>query len=291
MKLEGRSIALVLLCVALFAGAHLMRMSLVHMQGAASVSPRFAYVPDGEYLKVALLGYRRVGADLLWLQAVQAMGERKVSVEAGRWIYRILDVVTTLDPSFVRAYEAGGVALCTLVVLPEESNRLLEKGFRHNPESWVLPFLLGFNYYYELHDDAKAAEYFEAAAKLPGAPGYLPGLTAHLFISGQEPGRAVEFLSRMYDEATDENLKMFLAGRLEEAIVERDLRGLEAAVEAFRRAYGNSLQHLEDLVRVGMLRELPKEPSGVPYQFDPLLQRVYSNSFKRFELHGFRRRS
>ena len=72
------------------------------------------------------LGYRELAADLLWLQAIQMMGERKLSEEAGRWLYQALDRITTIDPKFVRAYEAGSHALCTLVVLPEQSNRLLE---------------------------------------------------------------------------------------------------------------------------------------------------------------------
>ena len=62
------------------------------------------------------------------------MGEHKVSDAAGRWLYRAFDIITTLDPKFVRVYEAGGLALTTLVVLPEESNQLLMKGIERNPD-------------------------------------------------------------------------------------------------------------------------------------------------------------
>ena len=113
-------------------------------------------------------------------------------IEGGRkqitaWLYRALDIITTLDPKFVRAYEAGGLALTTLVVLPDESNRLMMKGMEHNPTEWKLPFLIGINYYYELYDDAKADEYMSRASRLPGAPSALATLAANLYVSGHSP--------------------------------------------------------------------------------------------------------
>lgn len=290
MTLAAKHFTLAILCVALFAGAHLIHLQLNRVKDTHNPSQRFAYLPDGEYLKLGLLGYQRVGADLLWLQVIQAMGERTVSVEAGRWIYRALDVLTTLDPTFVRAYEVGGVALCTLVVLPEESNRLLEKGIRHNPESWMLHFLLGFNYYYEMHDDVRAAEYLGKASQLPGAPDYLPGLTARLFLSGKEPQRAVEFLSLLYQETTDQNLKNFLSGRLEEAIVVRDLDLLQKSIARYEQQYHRPIDRLDDLVTSNILSALPTEPSGATYLYDGTSRKVLSQTFReQAHNHGFRR--
>jgi hypothetical protein len=148
---------------------------------------RLQYLPDGRFLRIASLGYRELTADLLWLQAIQAMGERKVSPDAGRRIYHLLDAVTTVDPKFIRAYEAGGIALCTLVVLPEESNRLLQKGMLHNPQEWKLPFIMGINYAFELGEDSKAAEAMAFAAQLPGAPDNLGRLAANFFVSAKAP--------------------------------------------------------------------------------------------------------
>lgn len=290
MSFAVRQTAWIVACVILFAGAHLLRLQVDTIRGNTASPQRFAYLPDGEYLRLAVGAYRRVVADLLWLQTIQAMGERTISREAGLWIARALNIVTTLDPTFVRAYEVGGVALCTLVVLPEESNRLLEKGIRHNPESWMLPFLLGFNYYYEMGDDANAAKYFEMASRLPGAPEYLLGFTAHLFISGREPARAVDFLANVYEQATDENLKKFLAVRLEEAIVERDLRGLEAAIREYMARYQRPPERLEDLMTSHLLHSLPLEPSGESYKYDRNTQTVQSSTFKeRVRVYGSRR--
>ena len=147
-----------------------LQVSLKPWQDTDKKLERLLYLPDAEYLKIASLGYRELVADLLWVQSIQVMGEKKVSESSGRWLYRALDIITTLNPKFVRAYEAGGLALTTLVVLPEESNQLMMKGMQHNPTEWKLPFLIGINYYYESYDDAKAAEYMSQASRLPGAP-------------------------------------------------------------------------------------------------------------------------
>ena len=227
------------------------------------------YLPNGEYLRMASLGYRELAADVLWLQVIQVMGERKISEEAGQWLYRALDVITTLDPKFVRAYEAGSLALCTLVVLPEESNRLLEKGIQHNPLEWKLPFLLGINYYFEFADDEKSAESMAKAASLPGVPDIVARLAAKLYVSAKSPQQAVELLAKIYEETSDENIRKHLELRLKETIVERDLHMLEQSISRYLANQSRRPERLEDLVGAGLLRELPREPFGGRYLYEP----------------------
>lgn len=274
----------------LVVGLHLLQVSTDEQRAATPKLQRFMYLPQGEYLRVAVLGYEQVAADLLWIQAIQAMGERKVTEEAGHWIYRALDVITTLDPQFVRVYEAGGVALVTLVVLVEESNRILEKGAQHNPDYWALPFLLGFNYYFELRDDAKAADYIARASRLAGAPTYLAGFATRLYASAREPQVAIDFLAQMYEQTTDENVKRVLEARVREALAERDLQLLEEAIGRYRERYRRAPARLEDLVGPGLLRELPREPFGGRYVYDPQTQTVRSSEMKeRLKVYGKRR--
>jgi len=276
--------------LALIAGLHFIQLQLDQQRAATPKLQRFMYLPQGQYLRVAALGYEQVVADLLWIQAIQAMGERKVSEEAGHWIAQALDVITTLDPRFVHVYEVGGIALTTLVVLAEESNRLLEKGIRHNPEVWQLPFLLGFNYYFEFHDDQKAADYIARASRLPGAPAYLASFAARLYASARDPQDAVDFLAQMYAQTTDENVKRVLEQRLKEVVVERDLQLLEEATRRYRTLYKRAPQRLEDLVGPGLLRELPHEPFGGRYVYDPQTQSVGSSAMKeRLKVPGYRR--
>ena len=251
---------------------------------------QLTYLPSGNYLRMASLGYRELAADLLWLQAIQVMGERKLSEEAGHWLYQAVDRITTLDPKFVRAYEAGSHALCILVVLPEESNRLLEKGMRHNPQEWKLPFLLGINYYFEFGDDEKAAEAMAKAAGLPGAPERLVSFAAKLFVSAKSPQQAVELLAKAYEEASDENVRKMLEIRLKESIVERDLQILEEAIRRYQLNHTHRPERLEDLVGPELLRELPREPFGGYYLYEPATGVVRSSEVaERMRITAHRR--
>ncbi|RPH78070.1 MAG: hypothetical protein EHM80_11120 [Nitrospiraceae bacterium] len=254
-----------------------LQMPLTHWVNSKPKLHQLTYLPSGDYLRMASLGYRELAADLLWLQAIQVMGERKLSVEEGHWLYDAVDRITTLDPKFVRAYEAGSHALCILVVMPEESNRLLEKGMRHNPQEWKLPFLLGINYYFELADDEKAAEAMAKAASLPGAPDGIARLAAKLFVSAKSPQQAVELLAKVYEETSDENVRKTLEVRLKESIVERDIQILEQAISRYQAKYSHRPEHMEDLVEPGLLQKLPREPFGGRYLFEPATGAVRSS--------------
>ena len=254
-----------------------LQIPLTYWNNSKPKSQKVMYLPNGEYLRLASLGYRELAADLLWLQAIQVMGERKLSAEAGHWLYDALDRITTLDPKFVRAYEAGGHALCTLVVLPEQSIRLLEKGVQHNPQEWKLPFLLGINYYFELADDEKSAEAMAKAAHLPGAPESLARLAAKLFVSAKSPQQAVDLLAKVYEETSDENVRKMLEIRLKESIVERDLQIMEEAISRYQANRSRRPERLENLVGPGLLRELPREPFGGRYLYEPSTGTVRSS--------------
>jgi hypothetical protein len=251
---------------------------------------RLMYLPDGEYMKIASLGFRQLVADLLWIQAIQVMGEKKVSDSSGRWLYRALDIITTLDPQFVRAYEAGGLALTTLVVLPEESNQLMKKGMQHNPTEWKLPFLIGINHYYELYDDAKAADYISQASRLPNAPSSLATLAANLYVSAHSPQQAVNLLAAMYQEATDESARKLLEIRLKIVMTERDLYLMEQAIDRFRKMRGSNPVRLDELVSAGFLSALPVEPAGGRYTYDAKTGAVSSTEMpERLTMTGRRR--
>jgi hypothetical protein len=267
-----------------------LQVSLNPWQETDKKLERLLYLPDAEYLKIASLGYRELIADLLWIQSIQIMGEKKVSESSGRWLYRALDIITTLDAKFVRAYEAGGLALTTLVVLPEESNQLMLKGMQHNPTEWKLPFLIGINYYYELYDDAKAAEYISQASRLPGAPSSLATLAANLYVSGHSPQQAVDLLAALYEKAADESAKKLLEIRLKIVLTERDLYLLEQAIDRYRRQHGQYPPRLESLVETGFLPALPLEPSGGRYLYDAKTGSVSSSEMtERLVMTGRRR--
>src|SRR5438132_5683222 len=238
-----------------------------HQRPAMVRAAELAYLPKGEYLRVAVLGYRQMAADLIWLKAVQHFGEeRNQTTEGYLWAYHAVDVLTDVDPKFTFAYQAAGIVLGVWANLPAESIALLTKGMRHNPDVWQLPFYVGYDYFYELHDPVQAAIYLRVASELPGAPAYLPKLAARMTVEAGDPDAALEFLQRLYQQLQDERLRESLVQRMKEVIAERDIRFLEEGVRRYEARYGKLPVSLNDLVTKGVIQQIPKEPLGGIYE-------------------------
>jgi tetratricopeptide (TPR) repeat protein len=224
-----------------------------------------AFLPKGSVLRIAVLGYRHVAADLIWLKAVQYFGEHKQNVSGYRWAYHTTNVVTDLDPQFVLAYYTGGTVLGVWAGLLDESVALLKKGIQHNPQDWHLPFLLGYDYFYELCDSANGSQYLQLASALPGAPPYLAKLAARLAVEAGNPDAALEFLARFRQQVTDERIREALEQRMKEVVTERVIRSLEKAISHFKAQYGRLPDRLDELVVTGIIDGIPIEPLGGQY--------------------------
>lgn len=84
--------------LSLLAGASMALHLLDGQRTAVARAEQLAYLPKGEYLKLAVLGYRQVVADLIWLQAVQHIGAKRDTQLGYTWTYHAVDVLTDLDP-------------------------------------------------------------------------------------------------------------------------------------------------------------------------------------------------
>lgn len=264
----GRTIltaaAVILSCAALYG----LQLRLDTYRGETPYVEEFMRLPDPEQLKTASLGYEALTADLLWLKAVQHMGEREISSQGYDWIYKALDTVTTLDPQFIAPYETGGLILTVVAEKAELSNRLLEKGYMHNPDVWQLPFYLGFNYFYFMKQYKTAAKYMSIAAELEGSPKWLPLLASRLYYQAEDPSFALEFLVRMYESTDDERLKESMLERINALKSAMAARGLQPAVDEYRKRFGRTPKELSELVEAGLIGKIPEEPNGGYYYID-----------------------
>jgi hypothetical protein len=234
-------------------------------------------------LRPTLLGFHHLGADVLWLRVVQVLGDRVVRDKDYEWLYHALDVITTLDPRYEYAYEAGGTVLAELALRVDLSNRLLEKGVGPNPDSWRIPFRLGFNQFFHLDNHLAAAKYMAQAAKVPGEfpigpPAYTARLASRLYVQGKNPDVALEFLDAMLQQTTDEAVRDQLQRRMKRIRLERDLQVLEQAVQNYTQINGKHPNTLSDLVMSGVLTSMPNEPYGGTYLLDPTTSRVLSST-------------
>jgi tetratricopeptide (TPR) repeat protein len=127
------------------------------------------YLPSGDFLDQASLGYRNLAADILWVKTVQYYGGFRLGHNDLALFSHLVDVITDLDPQFVFAYLFGGLVIAEDLGYFEEGMAFIEKGIENNPTDWWLVFELGFLNYVYARDFETAAHYFQLASRLPGS--------------------------------------------------------------------------------------------------------------------------
>ena len=106
------------------------------------------------------------------------------------------------------------------------------------------------------------------AARLPGSPSFLPGLSSRMLSEAREPGAALAMLETIVRQESDPARRAVLERRIREVTVERDLQALERAVKTYEEKTGAVPESLLVLVREGILEGIPPEPNGGRYVID-----------------------
>ena len=156
--------AIVCICIALFQAARSVE-DLSRKKNQLEV----LYMPSGEFLEQASLGYRNLVADLLWFRTVQYYGGWIKDENDLSLFSHLIEVVTELDPQFIFAYTFGALIISQDIGYYAGGIEVLKKGMWNNPDNWWIPFEIGFIYYVDAQDYANAERYFNLASRLPGA--------------------------------------------------------------------------------------------------------------------------
>jgi hypothetical protein len=234
------------------------------------------YVRSPAVARRAALGYRAIGADLYWIRALQHFGHERLSppehVRTYALLYPLLDLTTTLDPYFSIAYRFGAIFLGEPYPggpgRPDLSIALLRRGLAAQPAKWQYMQDLGFVYYWHLRDFGAAADAFQRAAAMPGAPTWLRPLAAVTLAEGGH---------RAGSRALWQQLAQAEEPWLREAAQLR-LAQLDAmdVMDAWRRARTPAYRPA-----------LPLDPSGTPFEIDPATGDItVSRESKLFPLPG-----
>lgn len=240
-----------------------------------SVDPDILYFSSPRMVKSMALGFDDLVADVYWMRAIQYYGRREEAARR-RVPYKnlgaLLDIVTTLDPKMLDVYRAGSVFLSEREPIgagkPLEGIRLLEKGISLLPQEWRLRYDKGFVYFIYLKDYKQAGEAWLDASRVAGAPPWMSALAARGLSQGGVVETAKELWRRQLEDSTRADLKENARNHLDSIQVDETVWTLEFFLEKYEGAHGVRAARLEDLVTAGYLNYLPKDPSGIPYQYD-----------------------
>ena len=229
------------------------------------------YLNSPKWVRRLSLGYTGLLADIYWTRAVQYFGSHHV-VKAKDYnlLYPLLEITTALDPKLIVAYQFGANFLAPKppegAGQPDQGVALVEYGIRNNPDNWKLYYELGFLYYVEKKDYAKAAEAFERGAKVPHAHPLLHVLAAQMAQHAGEIQTSRMLWQAAYATTQDDLIRKNAVDHLRALKVDEDITELEKIVARYREQTGLLPPSFNALIGAGMLFGVPVDPNGKPYQ-------------------------
>src|SRR5262252_7574764 len=288
MRHAGRVAAVSIAALVLLAGAVELLAVRERLYPPSPADEATLYLRSGPALRRLTIAYNALAADVYWIRAIQFYGGAKRRLEANllaapppppmlaappddyELLYPLLDITTTLDPRFNIAYRFGAVFLAEPYPggsgRPDLAIALLEKGLRERPDKWEYLEDIGFVHYWYTHDYLAASEWFQKAADVPGAPWWLRSLAATTRAKGgdRESSRLMWEAIRQTTEV--EYLRNDAERRLAQLRALDDIDALQRAVDAAKARSADLPLDWAALVRARVLRTVPADPSGVPYE-------------------------
>jgi len=224
--------------------------------------------PGPDALRMATIEHPLAWSDLVWLALVQELAR---PLEGGTlsWsrVFRWAHIATDLDPKYMVIYHAGAIYLSVYSNKVDESDSLAQKGWKHLPEAWQLPFLLGYNAYFVRGDPVPASEWFIEASKVPGSPHYLPALAGRVrYHSGDHSG-AIALLEVMIPQL-EGPARTDAESRLAMLKSEQLLAHFDKGCERFLAETGSYPKDGAELAKRGYVRAAPEDLLGNPIMFD-----------------------
>lgn len=154
---------------------------------------------NAENMKPFLFGFHPLVADLIWIYTTVEMDLMLPTQEEYNQYYMLSHLATDLDPYFspIVIYSAnqflfGRQGKRGYDEAIADSQEMLLKGWDfyinrteewdHYDRFWVIPQLIGFNYYFELNEKEKALPYYEFIANhVPHAPALYRTFAAEIY--------------------------------------------------------------------------------------------------------------
>lgn len=272
----ARRLGVAVLIVALAVVAGLARGALVRVTPDDPEDADLLYLPNGKYLKVMSLGHANLVADFIYLWAIQYYAEYDRE-HRQRYVEHVFaNVITELDPHYIDAYWIGALILIIEAEQFEAGLRLLELGAGRNPDSWILPYLAGWECYHAGQPE-RAHGYFERASRVPDAPAVVQRMRAGLDLRFGETRAALATWQEILADPNSDPLSVKIAHRKVRQLRTRvGIELLTAALERFRKDNGHWPRRLDELVARSYIRQLPRDPDGREFVYDARTGRVSS---------------
>jgi tetratricopeptide (TPR) repeat protein len=272
MTTERRTTLIAAACLLLCATASVLALRRVDQLRPRATLEDVLYISSPKVVKRASLGYDGLMACIYWTRAVQYFGQRFHDRSLSyNELAPLLEMTTQLDPHLIVAYQFGASFLAPRPPFgagqPERAIQLMEFGILNNPQEWHLYYDLGFVYYMDLKDYAKAADAFERGSRVDSHP-FLKVMAAQMAQHAGEFDTARMMWSATYQSSQDKFVQQNAVEHLRALKVDEDVTNLQAAVTRFGQKAGRLPNSMSELAAAEKWPGIPADPDGNPYTMD-----------------------
>lgn len=229
--------------------------------------PELFYFPKTSFIKNVAFGYNNLLADMFWIRSVQYIGQHSMTDATYPYIYHILDIVTSLDPKFINAYNFGSAFLVTWANDPKDAIVLGNKGVKNNPQDWRPAFGLGFIYYMG-KDYENAYKYFSLANTLPDMPDQYKTFAPYSLGKFASPDQGIEMWEAIAKMSDNEIIRSAAKNNIAVLTQKKNVNMLNQAVQTYKQRFHKFPAALSELVERSVISKLPEPVANIPYNYD-----------------------
>jgi len=240
------------------------------LKGPTSIEAA-VYVRSPRAIRIMALGQSGLAASIYWTRTVQYFGTQHHN-GALRFdlLYPMLTLTTELDPHLSVAYQFGAIFLSQKppegAGLPDVAAQFVERGIKENPDVWQLYYHLGYIHFLERKDCAAAGNAFDRGSKVPHAHPWLKVMTAAMAQKCGDIDTAKFFWEKVFESTEDTSIKQNAIMRLRALRIDKEVTMLEDLVQTYKQHRNEIPQNWKQLVDAGVIRGMPLDPTGIPYQ-------------------------
>jgi tetratricopeptide (TPR) repeat protein len=267
----------------------IVRENLENSLGHDFEKIEFRYTLPDEVLQLTSFGYGVAIGELFWLKSLQNMDIRNQHVRRFSYLYKLLDISSTLLPNYSPIYVGGGGFLSVIYWDYVGAEKLFLKGLKVFPNEIRLHTFLSMLYMLDLKEYLKSAQYMESASKIKGAPAWYKTLAARLYTEAQSPEIAIQILTSLYKSEKNIKTKKELARKIKLVMIDSHILQLSKLRKKYETKYGK-LTKLNDLVTKGILKSsIPMDPFGGKYLVNNKGEIVSTSTNERYRPYKSKR--
>lgn len=272
--MKSRTVVLLFLFIALgFAAIWHLQIHIDAQRAIAIQESNDLLVTSPKVLKLLSMEYAPLLGQIYWTRAVQYYGEKHAAHSTDlSSLWPLLNISTTLDPNLLPAYRFGSMFLSEAsprgAGRPDLAVQLIERGIQANPDYWRFYQDLGFIYYFDVRDYAKAAQAFEEGSRKPYALVWMKVMAAKIAAEGENFETSMFLWRDVYKTAEDPDTKSGALAHLQVLQAQQDCKQLDALGDEYEKRFGHRPGNINQLMRSGLLSVQPADPLGFAYQLD-----------------------